>query len=262
MKQRQLPSAHEGTRRSRLFASWLMAGIVTLVWIGLRDGRAESNSLVGGPGISQESTNKAPVANAGPEQAVECISHTGTPVTLNGSASIDPDGGPLKYEWKNSAGQVIGTAPTVSLRLPLGKYTFSLTVIDRKGGTATSHVNVRVRDSKPPSLNVNLSSYLLWPPSHQFVPIRVGVEVSDVCDPSPKVTLVSISSSEPDSPPGATTNDVHAASYGTDDRTFLLRAERSAKGRGRVYTVRYRAVDASGNTTFATAQAVVPQHWR
>jgi serine/threonine protein kinase len=71
-----------------------------------------------------------------------------------------------------------------------------------------------------------------------------GIGVSDVCDRNPKITLVSITSNEP----GAG-QDIQGAVLGTDDRNFLLRAQRNGTGTGRVYTVRYRATDASGNAT-------------
>jgi endo-1,4-beta-xylanase len=46
---------------------------------------------------------------------------------------------------------------------------------------------------------------------------------------------------------------------GTDDRTFLLRAERSGRGTGRVYTVTYEAKDATGNTSTGQARVTVPK---
>ena len=39
----------------------------------------------------------------------------------------------------------------------------------------------------------------------------------------------------------------------------MLRAERSGKGNGRIYTVTYRATDASNNTTTKTATVIVPK---
>jgi hypothetical protein len=43
-----------------------------------------------------------------------------------------------------------------------------------------------------------------------------------------------------------------------DGDSFLLRAERSATGSGRVYTITYRATDACDNTTHAAATVLVP----
>jgi endo-1,4-beta-xylanase len=47
--------------------------------------------------------------------------------------------------------------------------------------------------------------------------------------------------------------------FGADDRTFLLRSERSGRGNGRVYTVTYEARDASGNKTTKQATVTVPK---
>ncbi len=43
--------------------------------------------------------------------------------------------------------------------------------------------------------------------------------------------------------------DIQGATIGTDDRAFSLRSERGTGGQstGRVYTITYRATDASGN---------------
>jgi hypothetical protein len=43
-----------------------------------------------------------------------------------------------------------------------------------------------------------------------------------------------------------------------DDTQFLLRAERSALGDGRVYTITYQVTDDCGNTTTASATVTVP----
>ena len=45
----------------------------------------------------------------------------------------------------------------------------------------------------------------------------------------------------------------------TPDGQIFLRAERSGKGNGRVYTITMRAIDAAGNTAFASANVVVPK---
>jgi len=68
---------------------------------------------------------------------------------------------------------------------------------------------------------------------------------------------VGVSVSEPDDAQGDghTTNDVQV----TPAWQIFVRAERSGKGRGRVYTITIRATDAAGNTAFASANVVVPK---
>ena len=115
-------------------------------------------------------------------------------------------------------------------------------------------------DVTPPSLSVTLTPDTLWPANHRLVPVTANVQVSDDTDPHPTVTLVSVTSNEPDDGlgDGDTPNDIQDAATGTDDREFQLRAERSGKGGGRVYTVTYRATDAAGNTTTVSVQVSVP----
>lgn len=120
--------------------------------------------------------------------------------------------------------------------------------------------NGRGDDVTPPSLTVTLTPDTLWPANHRLAPVSANVRVSDDTDPSPAVTLVSITSSEPDNGTGDGDDpqDIQEAAFGTDDREFLLRAERAGKGPGRVYTVTYQATDAAGNTTTASARVSVP----
>jgi hypothetical protein len=82
--------------------------------------------------------------------------------------------------------------------------------------------------------------------------------VYDVCDPSPTLTLVSITSNEPDNGmgDGNTINDIVII----NDFTFNLRAERSGTGCGRTNTITYQATDASGNTATATVTVEVPHN--
>ncbi len=103
--------------------------------------------------------NQPPVANAGPDQSVK----ESTTVTLNGSASSDPDDGIASYGWTRVSGPAVTlsnaaaasptfTAPDVG---PDGAaLTFKLTVTDKSGATATDTCIVNVSwVNQPPTAN-------------------------------------------------------------------------------------------------------------
>lgn len=113
-------------------------------------------------------------------------------------------------------------------------------------------------DQEPPKLTVSVTPNQLWPPNHQMVEIKVNTQVSDNVDPAPTVGLVSITSNEGQNArgDGNTSTDIETK---PDGRIFL-RAKLSGTGQGRVYTLTYRASDAAGNTTQATAEVRVPRN--
>lgn len=195
--------------------------------------------------------NHAPTARAGIDQTVECTSPGGATIRLDGSASSDPDGDPLSYTWFGDFGILSG--PVVNAQLPLGTHSITLLVSDGNGpsGASSATLTVTVRDTKAPQLSVTLSRTQLWPPNHGLIPIDATIVATDVCSASPHVVLESITSNEPGS------DDIQNAAFGTDDRSFLLRAERLGGGSGRVYTITYRAVDDSGNATVQRSEVRV-----
>src|SRR5213593_871906 len=103
----------------------------------------------------ERGANLPPVADAGPDRTVECTAASGATVTLNGTASSDPDGDPLTFTWTNSFGTVLGQTPQVTL--PLGAHTITLTVDDGKGGSASDTVKITVADTKPPTVTAALT---------------------------------------------------------------------------------------------------------
>ena len=185
-------------------------------------------------------------------------------VMLDGSKSSDPDGDALSFVWKNESGSVVGTTAVVQLTPAMGTHTFTLTVTDTGGLSSMATTHVTVRDTNAPSLHVALSPNVLWPPNHRLMQINATVNANDSCDANPTVALVSITSNEPDEGlgDGDQPNDIQAVGggpipFGTDVQSFLLRAERSGMGTGRIYTVTYMARDASGNQSSASAQVSV-----
>jgi len=195
--------------------------------------------------------NQPPSANAGADQVVECSSHSGCSFTLNGSGSTDPDHDALSYVWKDGSGNVVGNAASVTLTRPLGTFTLTVTDPFNQSSTATTHVTVR--DTTPPVLSVAMSPNEIWPPNNKMVTVTASLNLSDACDANPHVILVSITCNET-----LGSGDIDGASFNTDDRSFQLRATRAGGGSGRIYTITYRATDASGNSTTKTATVVVP----
>lgn len=85
-----------------------------------------------------------PVANAGPDQTVTADLSGTAAVTLSGSASFDPDGGPVvSYLWTEGL-TPLGSGVSISPTLPAGNHTITLTVTDDEGATGSDTVQVTV----------------------------------------------------------------------------------------------------------------------
>jgi uncharacterized repeat protein (TIGR01451 family) len=129
--------------------------------------------------------------------------------------------------------------------------------------TANGSAPLEILDITAPTITVSVTPTTLWPPDHKFYPIIATITVTDNCDTNAAITLVSITSNEPATGflgNGDKGPDVINAVFSTDDRAFDLRSERGTGGQntGRIYTITYRATDASGNSSEATATVSVP----
>ena len=202
-----------------------------------------------------------PVVNAGPDVTAEQASHAGTQVMLNGSAA-DAVSMRFNFTWSEK-GIVLGTAAnatntTLTYTFNLGTHIITLNAMDMAGNTGSDNVTVRVIDTTPPQINGTANPSTLWSPDHKYVEVSVNVTAYDICDPSPKITFMSITSNEPDNSvgDGNTVNDIIII----NDFIFNLRAERSGTDSGRIYTITYKATDVSGNCAMTTVAVEVPHN--
>jgi len=208
-----------------------------------------------------ELQNTPPVADAGADQIVECECNTegGTKVILDGTDSYDADGDVLTYTWTGSfvESPVDGDRPTITLDggCP-GEYVITLVVNDGIEDSEPDEVVITVVDTTWPEFELSVSPMVLWPPNHKMVEITPSWTVSDECDASPDVSLVSIGMNEDDNSKsdGNTNDDIEIG----DDGTIYLRAERDGTGDFRIYTVTYQAVDDCGNVTVRSSIVIVP----
>lgn len=131
--------------------------------------------------------------------------------------------------------------------------------VDRAGNLEDARSLTLRIDKTAPKLNIVPDRTELWPPNGELIPVTANVYASDDISGVAAVRLVSITSSEADSGHGSKDKepDIQDAEYGTDDRTFLLRAERNGDDSGRIYTIEYSVTDQAGHVTNGTAAVTV-----
>ena len=93
--------------------------------------------------------NASPVAVAGEDQTVTDADANGTePFTLDGSASSDPEGSSLSFQWTID-GAVVAESAIASVDLTIGTHEAVLTVTDDQGSTASDSLSITVDAVEP-----------------------------------------------------------------------------------------------------------------
>ncbi len=152
-------------------------------------------------------TAAAPIANAGPDQTVECAGAT-TAVNLDGSASTAGSGTINSYSWAEGATS-LGTGAMLTVNLPTGTHTITLTVTDTGGGSDTDDVVVTIQDTLAPDISCPSDVVVTLPMNSNATSMVVNypaVTATDSCSSS--VTVNSTPASGSVFPVGTTT--VHA----------------------------------------------------
>lgn len=207
-----------------------------------------------------------PTAEAGPDQTLECESHEGSSVMLDGTNSTSGSPsfprGIATHEWFEN-GQPIATGSNPTLTLPLGMHQITLRVTDNCWVIDEDQVVVIVQDTLPPEIDLEVDPATLWPPNHKLELVADGVSAADVCDPNPTL-LATVTSNEPINGHGDGNTEpdwkVDENADGTLD--VSVRAERSGVGQGRAYQITATAIDGSGNSDMEQASATVAHNQR
>jgi regulation of enolase protein 1 (concanavalin A-like superfamily) len=136
---------------------------------------------------------------------------------------------------------------------------FIFEFMDAAGHKGTAAAEVHNIDKTAPTLAISVDKPVLSVPNHKMVSIKATVNAADNESGIASLVLSSITSSEADEGlgDGDFANDIQNAAFGTFDTDFSLRSERSARGKGRTYTITFIETDVAGNTTTATATVVV-----
>jgi len=145
----------------------------------------------------------------------------------------------------DNCGSVVLTADTPSI-FPPGTTTVTFTATDDAGNATTATTTVTVVDTTPPAItSAAASPGSLWPPNHRMVPVTIGLVVTDAAAPAPTCQAASVTSNEAVDARGSGHTSPDWIVDG--DLSLALRAERSGRGSGRVYTVVVQCTDAAGN---------------
>ena len=126
------------------------ANVIDFAW---REGGAKLDKLYVGltasepTGIGEPAGNCGATVNAPPVARATSSVYEGAaplPVQFDGSASSDPDGSIVSYEWKWTGGSASGSKPRATFAT--GTYRVTLTVTDDQGATGTRQLSLTVFD--------------------------------------------------------------------------------------------------------------------
>jgi hypothetical protein len=162
--------------------------------------------------------------------------------------SVDPARGPVEVP--------LGT----ELTFGDGVHILEYYAVDRAGNREVAkRLEVRV-DTTAPALTCQSTTTYLWPPNHKLVAVSFLVNATDAdSGASGSFVLASATSNEPDNGlgDGDQPNDLQGWTVGTPDVSGFVRAERSGKGSGRVYSFRYESRDVAGNVASCVVSTTI-----
>jgi len=154
----------------------------------------------------------------------------------------------------NCAATIVCVPPSGSF-FAKGTNYVTATATDTSGNRTTNVFPVIVNDIEPPVIrSIVTTPATLSPPNHKMNPVKLTVTATDNCQlASTRIVEVSSNESTNGKGDGNTSPDWTV----TGDLTLQVRAERSGKGKGRIYTITVEAADVDGNKSRKTTTVTV-----
>lgn len=152
---------------------------------------------------------QAPVCNNGGPYTFECSGQV-TPVTLDGTGSYDPAGGPVTFFWFEECANGFfddPTSPTPTFNVDLAggcstTCVVALRVFNAAGVMTACNTTVTVQDTSAPVITCPADLTEIWTsgPPTQTDPTLTGFATAGDCDPNPLITYTD--SLDPGTAPG------------------------------------------------------------
>ena len=211
-----------------------------------------------------EGPNRAPTITCPAPATLQCNNGA---VAVMSVVVNDGDGDPLVVIWTvdgvkyqtdiiPAGSSLAQTTVAFAANFESGEHTVQVSVSDGKSSPVSCSTGISVQDLTPPTIqNLVASPNVLSSPNHRLVPVALSASANDNCGPV-TCKIKSVKSNEPIS--GLGHGDLTPDWIITGDLTLQLRAERSTKGRGRIYTITVECKDAAGNSSTGDVTVAVP----
>jgi len=200
----------------------------------------------------------APAASASVSPAPNADGwHNSAPVTVQLSATDSGSGVKELRYWVNDGpvNVVAGDAASIQVSAE-GTTTVGVRAIDNAGNASAVATRVVKLDLTAPSVGgASANPSVLTSPNHKMRDVTVSYNASDNFGPA--ICTLGVASNEPAD--GTGDGDTAPDWEVLDAHRLRLRAERSAAGTGRVYTVTITCTDAAGNASSRAVTVVVPK---
>ncbi|MBU4347687.1 C40 family peptidase, partial [Patescibacteria group bacterium] len=117
---------------------------------------------------------------------IEANTFGGASITLDGTASYDPESVSLTYSWSDEDGNILGTDEVLNVFLHLGQHQITLTVSD--GRLNSSDVlDITVQDTILPEVEITSPEEIIYLNTQGS--ILIAYTINDICDSEPEAKV-------------------------------------------------------------------------